>query len=161
MKQAQYDITELVKFLYGLQDYVIPQNIATKAFIFYTTDEGVFVKPTLSFDERGHQVNDLTYFVTGLTGKGETPVGFCPVVEDFTGEGENLLHPYTKALYKALPANGFNLTKGHQPLHGEIPNGCPYYDRCEMRFDRCKDERPELIDLGKKKVRCFKYEEGA
>jgi len=39
MKQAQYDVTELVKFLYGLQNYVIPQNIATKAFIFYTTDE--------------------------------------------------------------------------------------------------------------------------
>ena len=81
--------------------------------------------------------------------------------KDFTGNGENLLHPYTKALYKALPANGFELTKGHQPLHGEIPNGCPYYDRCEMRFDRCKQERPQLIDLGNKKVRCFKYEEGA
>ena len=80
--------------------------------------------------------------------------------EDFTGEGENLLHPYTKALYKALPANGFEIIKGHQPLHGEIPKGCPYYDRCEMRFDRCKDERPELIDLGRKKVRCFKYEDG-
>ena len=80
--------------------------------------------------------------------------------EDFTGDGENLLHPYTKSLYKALPANGFELTKGHQPLHGEILNGCPYYDRCDMRFDRCKDERPELIDLGKKKIRCFKYEGG-
>ena len=30
-----------------------------------------------------------------------------------------------------------------------------------MKFDRCKDERPELIDLGNKKVRCFKYEEEA
>lgn len=59
----------------------------------YTTDEGVFVKPTLSFDERGHQVNTLTYFVTGLTGKGETPVGFCPVVEDFTGEGGSYYQP--------------------------------------------------------------------
>lgn len=39
MKQTQYDIIELVKFIYGLQNYVIPQNIATKAFIFYTTDE--------------------------------------------------------------------------------------------------------------------------
>ena len=39
MKQTQYDIIELVKFIYGLHDYVIPQNIATKAFIFYTTDE--------------------------------------------------------------------------------------------------------------------------
>ena len=46
--------------------------------------------------------------------------------KDFSGEGENLLHPYTKALYKALPANGFNMTPGHQPLHGEIPEGCPY-----------------------------------
>ena len=81
--------------------------------------------------------------------------------KDFSGDGENLLHPYTKALYKALPANGFNLVPGHQPLHGEIPEGCPYYDRCEMRFDRCRSERPQLIDLGNKKVRCFKYEEGA
>ena len=81
--------------------------------------------------------------------------------KDFSGDGENLLHPYTKALYKALPANGFELTKGHQPLHGEIVKGCPYYDRCEMRFDRCKQERPQLIDLDNKKVRCFKYEEGA
>ncbi len=80
--------------------------------------------------------------------------------KDFTGDGENLLHPYTKSLYKALPANGFELTPGHQPLHGEIPNGCPYYNRCDMRFDRCENERPKLIDLGNKKIRCFKYEEG-
>ncbi|MBQ9025010.1 MAG: ABC transporter ATP-binding protein [Methanobrevibacter sp.] len=80
--------------------------------------------------------------------------------KDFTGDGENLLHPYTKALYKALPANGFELTEGHQPLHGEIPEGCPYYDRCEMAIERCKSERPQLISLGNKKVRCFKYEEG-
>lgn len=82
--------------------------------------------------------------------------------EDFSGDGENLLHPYTKSLYKALPANGFEVVKGYQPLHGEIIEGCPFYDRCEMRFDRCKVERPELTDVGNnKKVRCFKYEEGA
>ena len=80
--------------------------------------------------------------------------------KDFSGNGENLLHPYTKALYSALPANGFKLTKGHQPLHGEIPKGCPYYDRCEMAFERCGQERPQLISFGNKKVRCFKYEKG-
>ncbi|MBE6499067.1 MAG: ABC transporter ATP-binding protein [Methanobrevibacter thaueri] len=80
--------------------------------------------------------------------------------KDFSDDGENLLHPYTKALYKALPGNGFNLTEGHQPLHGEIPEGCPYYDRCEMAFDKCKKERPKLINLGNKKVRCFKYMDG-
>jgi peptide/nickel transport system ATP-binding protein len=82
--------------------------------------------------------------------------------EDFSGDGENLLHPYTKSLFKALPANGFEVVEGYQPLHGEIIEGCPFYDRCEMRFDRCKVERPELTDVGNnKKVRCFKYEEGA
>ena len=91
----------------------------------------------------------------------ETLNHFKHMKEDGVGDGENLLHPYTKSLFKALPANGFELTKGHQPLHGEIPEGCPYYNRCEMAFDRCKKERPQLISLGNKKVRCFKYEEGA
>lgn len=81
--------------------------------------------------------------------------------EDFSGDGENLLHPYTKALYKALPKNGFVLTEGHQPLHGEIPVGCPFYDRCDSPLEKCNRERPNLIDVGNKKVRCFKYEEGA
>ncbi len=72
----------------------------------YTTDEGVFVKPTLSFDERGHQVNDLTYFVTGLTGCGETPVGFCPLVEDFTGEGGSYYQPKTIAENAEFDAAG-------------------------------------------------------
>lgn len=77
--------------------------------------------------------------------------------KDFSGNGENLLHPYTKALYKALPSNGFKLVKGHQPLHEEMTTGCPYYDRCEIRMSICKEEIPKLIDLGNKKLRCFKY----
>ena len=68
-------------------------------------------------------------------------------------EGKNLLHPYTQALYEALPKNGFKLTKGHQPLHGEIPNGCPYYDRCDSPLEYCNEKRPNLIN----NIRCFKY----
>ncbi|MCD7766087.1 MAG: cellobiose phosphorylase [Lachnospiraceae bacterium] len=59
----------------------------------YTAEDGVFVKPTLTFDERGHQVNTKTYFVTGCSGDGEKPIGFCPVLEDFVGEGGSLLWP--------------------------------------------------------------------
>ena len=33
-------------------------------------------------------------------------------VKDFENGGENLRHPYTKALYKALPQNGFKPIKG-------------------------------------------------
>lgn len=80
--------------------------------------------------------------------------------KDFTGSGENLLHPYTKSLYKALPENGFNLVKGHQPHHSETQKGCPYYERCEMRCEKCKNQTPKLFDLGNKKVRCFRYEDG-
>ena len=52
-----------------------------------TTDTGVLVKPTLSFDERGHQVNNLTYYVCGVNGQGEKPEAFYPVVEDYIGDG--------------------------------------------------------------------------
>ncbi len=47
----------------------------------------VIVKPVLSFDERGHQVNQTIYFVTGLTGEGGKPEAFYPTVDSFLGEG--------------------------------------------------------------------------
>ena len=48
---------------------------------------GILVHPTLSFDERGHQPNALTYTVIGTEGDGTSPEGFFPLVEDFIGEG--------------------------------------------------------------------------
>lgn len=58
-----------------------------------TTGNGVYVKPTLSFDERGHQINHLTYFVCGVDGEGKNPVSFYPVVEHFLGEGGTYTNP--------------------------------------------------------------------
>ncbi|WP_066716674.1 GH36-type glycosyl hydrolase domain-containing protein [Clostridium sp. Marseille-P299] len=52
-----------------------------------TKDESIIVKPTLSFDERGHQVNEMSYYVSGVTGECEKPMGFYPIVEDYIGEG--------------------------------------------------------------------------
>jgi cellobiose phosphorylase len=54
---------------------------------------GVLVSPTLSFDERGHQSNQLTYAALGVEGDGISPQGFFPVVEDFIGEGGSLDWP--------------------------------------------------------------------
>jgi cellobiose phosphorylase len=54
---------------------------------------GISVKPTLSFDERGHQPNNLTYVVLGVEGDGTAPVGFYPVMEDFIGEGGSFDRP--------------------------------------------------------------------
>ena len=59
----------------------------------HTTDYGVCVKPTLSFDERGHRKNELTYFVCGITGNGKKPANFYPITEEFIGEGGTLLRP--------------------------------------------------------------------
>lgn len=58
-----------------------------------TTDYGVCVKPTMSFDERGHQKNELTYFVCGMTGEGEAPIDFYPTVDCYLGEGGSYTHP--------------------------------------------------------------------
>ena len=58
-----------------------------------TTQKGVLVTPTLSFDERGHQENHITYYVCGMEGDGTAPEGFMPVVEDYIGEGGSFENP--------------------------------------------------------------------
>jgi cellobiose phosphorylase len=54
---------------------------------------GVLVHPTLSFDERGHTENQITYAVLGVDEQGDPPTGFFPTIEDFVGEGGNLDWP--------------------------------------------------------------------
>ena len=77
-------------------------------------------------------------------------------VENFKNV-ENVLHPYSKALINSLPRNGFNLTEGVQPLD-EVP-GCPYYENCPIRLDKCEKNKPELIDHDGIMIRCFNFEE--
>ncbi len=57
------------------------------------TRQGIEVKPKLSFDERGHQKNEITYFVYGVSGSKEAPEQFFPVTETFIGEGGSLIAP--------------------------------------------------------------------
>ena len=63
---------------------------------------GVSTCPTLSFDERGHQPNQVVYAVLGASGAGRPPLGFFPAVEDFIGEGGALDWP--EAVVQNLPA---------------------------------------------------------
>jgi peptide/nickel transport system ATP-binding protein len=80
-------------------------------------------------------------------------------VGDFSGDGERLKHPYTHALYNALPQNGFKLYKGHQPLHGEIPVGCVFNSRCPHPTESCVMVNPDLMENGGTYVRCNKYQQ--
>ena len=77
-------------------------------------------------------------------------------VENFRN-ADNLLHPYTKALINSLPRNGFNLTEGVQPL--DEVSGCPYWENCPIRIDKCEKTKPELVEHNGVMIRCFNFKE--
>lgn len=82
-----------------------------------TTDYGVCVKPVLSFDERGHRKNELTYFVCGITGNGEKPDSFYPVVEDYIGEGGSYTRPW-KVVQKEEGVSAGTKIEGKEAMGG-------------------------------------------
>ena len=76
--------------------------------------------------------------------------------QDF--EAGRLRHPYTNALWKALPQNGFTPIPRSQPWPGEEGTGCPFAPRCPKRQPACAGEIPEQA-VGGGRVRCL-YPEG-
>lgn len=76
-------------------------------------------------------------------------------VNDFKGDGKNLRHPYSKALFNALPQNGFKPIKGSQPMPNELPKGCLFQDRCECISDKCRLIRPNARMVRDGMVRCL------
>lgn len=65
-----------------------------------TNELGVEITPTLTFDERGHKKNQMTYYVYGVEGTGYLPIGTIPATEDFIGEGGSFTRP--EAVYGEL-----------------------------------------------------------
>ncbi|MDY3959607.1 ABC transporter ATP-binding protein [Romboutsia timonensis] len=76
-------------------------------------------------------------------------------VNDFKGDGKNLRHPYSKALFNALPQNGFKPIKGSQPMPNKLPKGCLFQDRCECISDKCRLIRPNARMVRDGMVRCL------
>lgn len=66
----------------------------------------------------------------------------------------NTLHPYTKALFSAIPQLDRHTQKKKIILEGDLPSpanppaGCVFHTRCFMAQDICKTEVPELKDYG-------------
>jgi oligopeptide/dipeptide ABC transporter ATP-binding protein len=64
------------------------------------------------------------------------------------------LHPYTQALFSAVPVPNPHYKKPRIMLHGEVPSpssppsGCPFHTRCPHIMEVCKEREPELIDVG-------------
>ena len=72
---------------------------------------------------------------------------------DFNGNGR-LRHPYSRALFNALPGQGFveSLPQSMPPS----PNGgCPFGNLCDLRTDKCHMELPEMKMADCTGVRCF------
>ncbi len=76
-------------------------------------------------------------------------------VDDFESE-EKLRHPYTRALWRALPENGFQPFPGTQPYVKDMPEGCPFGPRCEYYSAACMEELP-MVNVGCGQVRCARY----
>ncbi|MGB3178069.1 MAG: oligopeptide/dipeptide ABC transporter ATP-binding protein [Albidovulum sp.] len=75
-------------------------------------------------------------------------------------------HPYTKALFSAIPSLDPDDRGGAQKLEGEIPSptnqppGCKFHTRCPFAIDRCKVEEPQLENPGDgHEVSCHRWRE--
>jgi len=72
------------------------------------------------------------------------------------GESRNLFadpkHPYTKALLSAVLRPDPTNRPERIALTGDLPSpmappaGCPFHPRCPEAFDKCRNDRPELMD---------------
>jgi peptide/nickel transport system ATP-binding protein/oligopeptide transport system ATP-binding protein len=80
---------------------------------------------------------------------------------------ENPQHPYTKGLLRSIPKLGERARHGRQRLKEiagivpslyDLPDGCRFSPRCPHVMETCRQQVPELIDLGDgHRVRCYLY----
>ena len=69
-------------------------------------------------------------------------------------------HPYTVGLMGSIPAMDEERERllqidGAMPRLNAIPPGCAFNPRCIHAFDRCRVERPDLLDAGATRAACW------
>jgi cellobiose phosphorylase len=123
----------------------------------YTKKFGITVKPTFSFDERGHKKNKVSYGIFGVDNEDRSPLGFFPLIEDFIGEGGTLDWP------KTIVYNSKNYITSDQYLEGyeaigalrfntiSLSKGNTVSYRIVLSITEDKDFTRDLIFLSKKK----------
>ena len=78
---------------------------------------------------------------------------------------ENPKHPYTKALFDAIPSihteniDQLATIKGEVPSAINPPKGCRFNPRCEHCMEICKQKEPEMKIVDGREVACFLYSE--
>lgn len=73
-------------------------------------------------------------------------------VSDFSAG--RLRHPYTQALWRALPGRDFVPVDGSQPTPDALPTGCLFAPRCALCTEACTVARPHMRALNGGRVRC-------
>jgi peptide/nickel transport system ATP-binding protein len=74
-------------------------------------------------------------------------------------------HPYTRMLIDAIPDVAMS-GRARTPVQGEVPNplapptGCSFHPRCPHANERCRVERPALVNAGGVQVACHAVAEG-
>ena len=79
---------------------------------------------------------------------------------------KNPLHPYTHGLLNSIPRpdkdnpkTRLEAIKGMVPNILDMPEGCKFCTRCEIRIEKCDTVEPELVELSKGHfVRCHEIE---
>ncbi len=74
-------------------------------------------------------------------------------------------HPYTRALFDAVPVPDPVVSVRAAPLKGEVasllspPPGCVFHPRCGYAKEVCSERAPEARDVGGSRVACHRAEE--
>ena len=71
-------------------------------------------------------------------------------------------HPYAKGLMGSIPslhhkADQLTQIDGSMPRLTEIPQGCAFHPRCPHSMERCRQERPDLMDTKTTRVACWLF----
>jgi peptide/nickel transport system ATP-binding protein len=69
-------------------------------------------------------------------------------------------HPYTRGLMGSIPAMDEDRERllqidGSMPRLNKIPNGCAFNPRCPQVMQRCRRDRPDLMDRGATQAACW------
>jgi len=85
-------------------------------------------------------------------------VEYGPAKEVF----KNPIHPYTNALFKAIPnagskdINSIIALEGDVPSAINIPSGCRFHTRCPVALEICHKKEPPIVNLSKEhEAACF------
>ena len=75
-------------------------------------------------------------------------------------------HPYTLGLMQSVPRldmprdRELHVIDGLPPNLARLPQGCYFHPRCELADDRCRRERPEMVEIGEEhSTACFRWSE--